>query len=185
MVRPIDVGQWLIESGEHRALHMQKIPYFAQVWSLVWTGRPLFEGTFEAWPNGPVNRDIYREFTHCRVNGNIMGADPADLTSDDVMILQSVSRFYGPMVGDLIADTSHDSAWSAARGSLPPKAASTRELDLTLALREYSLLAMTSSNVPAKPAGLTPRTFSTVEVATEAARQDMRWAEVHERLAVA
>ena len=39
-------------------LKLQKILYYAQGWSYVWDGVPLFEEEFEAWQYGPVNRQI-------------------------------------------------------------------------------------------------------------------------------
>lgn len=40
-------------------MKLQKLLYLAQGWSLAITGRPLFDGGFEAWSSGPVNREIY------------------------------------------------------------------------------------------------------------------------------
>ncbi|WP_311245432.1 MULTISPECIES: type II toxin-antitoxin system antitoxin SocA domain-containing protein [unclassified Microbacterium] len=40
-------------------MKLQKLLYLAQGWSLAITGRPLFDAEFEAWPSGPVNREIF------------------------------------------------------------------------------------------------------------------------------
>ena len=42
-------------------LKMQKLIYYAYVWALVNTKKPIFEEKFEAWPNGPVLPSLYKE----------------------------------------------------------------------------------------------------------------------------
>lgn len=185
MSRAIDVGQWLLDQGETRALHMQKLSYFAQVWSLVWTGRRLVEGEFEAWPKGPVSRDIYREFTYYRTGYKLANADVSNLDASDEAVLAAVKAHYGSLTGDELVEVSHDEAWAAARGDLPAQVRSTKAIDLTIALREYSRKALMSNDVPRRPGAALCRPFSTVEVLAEAHKQDQRWAVVHERLASA
>lgn len=43
-------------------LHLQKILYYLQAVSLVYTGRLLFSGVIEKWPLGPVVPDVYHEY---------------------------------------------------------------------------------------------------------------------------
>ena len=43
-------------------LVLNKLVYFAQVESLRETGKPLFEDKIEAWPYGPVERNVYFTF---------------------------------------------------------------------------------------------------------------------------
>ena len=188
MARAVDVGQWLIENKSRSigAVACQKLTYFGQVWSLVWNGTRLVEDEFEAWPMGPVAYDLYRDFTHNRPQcGDIAGADAARLTTSDAAVMGSVVKYYGSRNAPSLIDLSHDAAWTAARGGIPTNARSNEELDLTLAVREYSRKALTSTDVPARPTDVAARCFSAAEVAREANRQDQRWASVHERLASA
>ena len=185
MVRAIDVGQWLLDDGENRALHMQKLPYFAQVWSLVWTGQRLIDEEFQAWPKGPVNWDLYRDFTYNRVGSQLPGADSSRLDATATSVIQAVVEHYGPMVGDVLVDVSHDSSWEHARDGLAPHARSNTELDLSLAVREYTRRSILGLDVPARPSGLPPRVVGPRVTLREAERQDMRWAAVHARLAEA
>ena len=46
-------------------LQLQKILYFLQVIHASETGELLFADQFEAWPYGPVIRDVYVEFSDC------------------------------------------------------------------------------------------------------------------------
>ena len=40
---------------------LHKLLYYSQAWHCVWTGEPLFSDTIEAWDNGPVVADLWRE----------------------------------------------------------------------------------------------------------------------------
>lgn len=43
-------------------LKLYKLVYYAQAWYLANLGKLLFEEDIEAWPHGPVVRDLYIEF---------------------------------------------------------------------------------------------------------------------------
>ncbi len=43
-------------------LKLQRLLYFAQGWHLAYFGDPFFEGRFQAWAQGPINREIYDRF---------------------------------------------------------------------------------------------------------------------------
>ncbi len=43
-------------------MKLYKLVYYAQAWHLANYGKPLFEEDIEAWPHGPVVRDLYIEF---------------------------------------------------------------------------------------------------------------------------
>ena len=47
------------EDGDLSALKHQKLLYYIQAWHLAFYGKRAFEGTFQAWIHGPVNREIY------------------------------------------------------------------------------------------------------------------------------
>lgn len=42
-------------------MKLQKLLYYAHAWYLAYNGTPLFEDDFEAWPWGPVVRDVYMQ----------------------------------------------------------------------------------------------------------------------------
>ena len=42
----------------------QKLSFFAHGYYLASSGVPLIEGSFQAWPFGPVNPTIYEAFKH-------------------------------------------------------------------------------------------------------------------------
>lgn len=43
-------------------MKLYKLVYYAQAWWLAHTGSPLFEEDVEAWPWGPVVRELYGQF---------------------------------------------------------------------------------------------------------------------------
>ena len=47
-------------------LKLQKLLYYIQAWSYGINKRPFFNGDFEAWIHGPVNRDIYNRFNRTK-----------------------------------------------------------------------------------------------------------------------
>ena len=42
-------------------MKLQKLLFYAHAWRLALSGKPLFEEDFEAWPWGPVVRDVYSQ----------------------------------------------------------------------------------------------------------------------------
>ena len=46
-------------------MKLQKLVYFAHAWWLANKNEPLFGEDVEAWPWGPVVRNIYTEFSNC------------------------------------------------------------------------------------------------------------------------
>ena len=45
-------------------LKLQKLLYYVQAWSYGINKKPMFDGEFEAWIHGPVNREIYNRFKY-------------------------------------------------------------------------------------------------------------------------
>tara|TARA_Y100000815_G_scaffold226694_5_gene214868 strand:- start:9997 stop:10506 length:510 start_codon:yes stop_codon:yes gene_type:complete len=63
------VANWFLEKSWSEPdvppcdqLKLYKLVYFAQAWFLANFDKPLFEEDIEAWPHGPVVRDLYIEF---------------------------------------------------------------------------------------------------------------------------
>ncbi|MBO6549694.1 MAG: SocA family protein [Rhizobiales bacterium] len=66
----MDVANWFLnkcwQEGEGipqcDQLKLYKLVYYAHAWYLAFTGTALFDEDVEAWPHGPVVRDLYIEF---------------------------------------------------------------------------------------------------------------------------
>lgn len=53
-------------------MKLQKLLFYAHAWNLAFTGLPLFQEDIEAWPWGPVVKDVYYQ-TRCFGRGPIGG----------------------------------------------------------------------------------------------------------------
>ena len=56
-------------------LTLQRLLYFAQGWHLAFYGGPFFEGRFQAWAQGPINREIYDRFASRPLDSQVSAAD--------------------------------------------------------------------------------------------------------------
>lgn len=67
-------------------MKLQKLVYYAHAWWLAQTGQPLFEEDVEAWPWGPVIRNLYVDFKE-NGRGPIRGTRATQLqrTGENIM----------------------------------------------------------------------------------------------------
>jgi uncharacterized phage-associated protein len=126
---------------------LQKIVYFTQAWHLAWTGRPLFDEPFEAWPNGPVVRSVYRENRYSELPSSV------DLDEETRSIIEAVVEHYCQFDTDtLIALTHADAPWIEARKGIAPGQPSRRPLDEKTMLDFYTAKALTGLDMPRRRA---------------------------------
>ena len=91
-------------------MQLQKLVYLAHGWNLAVNGDPLIEDSFEAWDFGPVARRLYsalRKYGSGQVTdrlrwgddtnfpGDDAGLATADLTHDEVAVIDRVWETYG------------------------------------------------------------------------------------------
>ena len=77
-------------------MKLLKLLYYAQAWSLVWDGQPLFADRIEAWDDGPVVRSLWAERKHLQAPPI---GDPGTLTDAQKATVLEVVRFYGKFEG--------------------------------------------------------------------------------------
>lgn len=153
----MDVAQHVYDRyGWVDAWKLEKLVYYTQAWHLAWDGRPLFEQEFEAWPDGPVSRDLHRENKYGRkhtLDPVLPDADSSALTSHERQIVDAVLDFYGGLSTQELIDLTHkDSPWVVARGNLPPKAPSSIKLSVAEMRRCYTAKAVSGqADVPKAP----------------------------------
>ncbi len=78
-------------------LKLNKLCYYAQGWSLVVLGSPLFEEEIQAWDYGPVVPEVYHTYKVCGKNPIGEPADSFDesrLTADELNLLVDVFNSY-------------------------------------------------------------------------------------------
>ena len=112
----LDVAEYILRRKPGvSTLKLQKLCYYAQAWSLVWDGEPLFGEKVQAWANGPVVRELYDahkgEFRVRSVDG-----DPDALRPEAVETVEAVLEAYGDKEGEFLSELTHsESPWRSAR----------------------------------------------------------------------
>ncbi|RFA07673.1 hypothetical protein B7R21_16020 [Subtercola boreus] len=115
----------------------QKLVYLSNAWSLAWTGKPLTANPFEAWVNGPVERELWKLQRY-----SFVPKYEGQLSAEDRELIDSVLAAYSGMSALELVEISHESPWLAARGDTPPKVPSSAVVDAKLVREHYSRLAM-------------------------------------------
>lgn len=116
MAKVLDVANFFIDIANTAEddcitnLRVNKLLYFAQAWSLVRLGKPLFEEDFQAWKFGPVVPSIYQEFKDYGKNNidSVKGDYSIDsFTEDELDLLMDVLREYGQYSSPALVDITH------------------------------------------------------------------------------
>lgn len=86
-------------------LKIQKLLYYAQVYSLVRYKRRLFNNHFEAWVHGPVCPEVYARYQNIKKNESIIESKKDDynygLSQYALAILNKILNFYGRFSGEI------------------------------------------------------------------------------------
>ena len=124
-------------------LKLQKLLYYVQAWSYGINKKPLFEGEFEAWVHGPVNRDIYNRFNPTKFlysEINIEDCNDKDvvLSSDESEFVDFILENYMKYSGAELERLSHnETPWIKTRGDLPVNAPCTKVIKHELMIDYY------------------------------------------------
>ena len=119
----------LSEAKEHmNVLKLQKLMYYVQAWSLAFYGKPLFQGKFQAWVHGPVNRLLYDRFVATKsLYSDITqedvrsGFDGSKIPEDARSHIESVLEVYAGYTGSQLEDMTHrEEPWVKARDGRSP-----------------------------------------------------------------
>lgn len=120
---------------------LQKLVYYAQVWSLVLNKEKLFSERIEAWVHGPAIPVLYKRFKSFE-------ASPIKLDTSQVIfsftkaqkkVLDSVWMVYGKYEASYLEALTHSELpWREARNDLPTSQASNSLIDLNLAKEFYA-----------------------------------------------
>lgn len=135
-----DVAVYILrEQGRMSAMKLQKLVFYSQAWHLVWEEEPLFRENFEAWANGPVVRELYRE--HRRqfevTAKTFPDGNPARLTKVEKETIDAVLKSYGKLKAFELSEMTHrEPPWRDARKGVAPGAACTNVITKA-AMAEY------------------------------------------------
>ena len=114
-----DVANWFLKKEPMTHKKLQKLCYYAQAWNQALNGKNMFNGDFEAWVHGPVNRTLWDRLKYLGYNNvppNTFSSCAKKLSEQDESILESVWNTYGRFSGfDLERLTHQERPWIEAR----------------------------------------------------------------------
>lgn len=105
-------------------LKLQKLLYYIQAWSYGINKRPMFNGEFEAWIHGPVNREIYNRFNSTKFLYSEIELEDCKnknvhLSSDDAEFIDFILENYLKYSGAELERLSHtEKPWIKTRNKL-------------------------------------------------------------------
>ena len=126
-------------------LKLQKLLYYVQSWHLALENSTIFDGKFQAWVHGPVNREVYDRFVaEYSLYTPILFEKLTDCNSDfsripneDKLFIDEVLDAYAGFSGDQLEELSHrESPWKNARVGLREGERSERYIEES-DMREY------------------------------------------------
>lgn len=183
-----DVGQLIYDKlGWVDSWKLQKLTYYVQCWGLVWDGDEVFGERFEAWPDGPVSRELHRVNKYHKPAGpwgtDLPNADVGRLTSRQKDVVSAVLAHYGNKTKQELIDLTHgETPWLEARGGIPATARCEDEISVKSMRNAYSIQAICSKEVPAAPAVLQTEPAALSDEAVD--REIARWSHTLEWLSV-
>lgn len=105
-------------------LKLQKLLYYVQAWSYGINQKPMFQGDFEAWIHGPVNRNIYNRFSstkylYSEINITDCLNKNVKLPDEDAEFIDFILENYSKYSGAELERLSHNEMpWLKTRGNL-------------------------------------------------------------------
>lgn len=144
MVSVFDVAKYILsKKSPITAIKLQKLVYYCQAWSLVWLGEQLFKEDIEAWANGPVVKELFKNYRgeyEIRKMSPFKG-NPRNLSDVQRETIDDVLKFYGDKDSQWLSDLTHmEKPWIEARKGIPSGARSDRKISLEVMKEYYSNL---------------------------------------------
>jgi uncharacterized phage-associated protein len=143
MANVYDVARFILKQhGELSAMKLQKLVYYSQAWNMVWADNVLFENRIEAWKDGPVCPDLWKEHANSFRVTDIAKGNPETLNERERRSINNVLDFYGKESAQWLSDLTHsEDPWLDARRHSAPGERSNAEITPASMMRYYSSLA--------------------------------------------
>ncbi|MDO8740002.1 MAG: DUF4065 domain-containing protein [Candidatus Woesearchaeota archaeon] len=120
---------------------LQKLLYYAQVWSLVLNKEKLFPERIEAWVHGPAVPIVYRRFKSFEFNPIQIDTSSAsfDFSKRQSDLLDSIWSVYGKYNAEYLEALTHSELpWQEARKDISVSESSSNIISLTTAQKFYA-----------------------------------------------
>lgn len=143
--RALSVARYFLRLAEQEeepapltALHIQKLLYYAQGWSLAIRDTPMFVERIEAWAYGPVVPEVYTKFrSYSRDRISPTESSDEGLTKEQRQFLKCIWQAYKSYSALKLSDMTHEEApWKITRKGLSREARCERPISHK-AMREY------------------------------------------------
>lgn len=128
MLSAKEIAQFFIQLAEQEPepellthLHVQKLLYYAQGWSLAWNRQPLFDEPIEAWKHGPVVRCVWKEYKE--YGNRPLSSEDRVVAPDesDSRLIRAVWESYKKYSATELRNMTHDeSPWRESWGDRSP-----------------------------------------------------------------
>ena len=138
-LKAVDVGHYFIGlANQHKKQitnkKLQKLVYYAQVWSLTLYDKKLYDEAIEAWVHGPAIRSLYNEykkFGFDPIKEEIEISEIGKISGETKQLLDRIWKVYGNLdAGYLEMLTHSEEPWQKAREGLQDHESSHNEISL-------------------------------------------------------
>lgn len=132
------VGKYFYNKNNNLTeIQIQKLTYYAYVWSMALRDEKIFDEKPQAWVHGPVFRTLYDSM---RKNDFIQSTDE-DITPKNKEFFDMIYNLYGKYSGNQLENMTHmEEPWIVARKDLKPNERSNEELNDDLIKSYYKSL---------------------------------------------
>lgn len=140
-VKVIDVADYVLQKlGTTSAMKLQKLVYYSQAWHLVWRDSALFDEPIQAWVNGPVVPELYRQHQRLfRLDPGFFKGNPSAIPDESKQVIDQVLSFYGSKDAQWLSTLTHmEEPWKQARIGLLDGERGSHEITLQSMAEYYS-----------------------------------------------
>lgn len=144
-VRALDVAMYFIHLSnlEKKSItnkKLQKLVYYAQVWSLVINKEKLYNERIEAWVHGPAIPKLYPKFKHFGFSPILIDTNETTFSFSTAQknLLNNIWKVYGKYNAEYLEALTHSELpWQEAREGLELAQASDNAINLETAKAFY------------------------------------------------
>ena len=154
-ISALDVSKYFIlKSNEDNSAitnkKLQKLLYYAQVWSLVKNDKKLFPERIEAWVHGPAIPVVYRKyktFGFNNISEDLSNFSVSIFSKKEIKLLENIWNVYGKYTAEYLEALTHsETPWQKARKDLAAHKSSSNIISLKLAKSFYNDLLKKTRN---------------------------------------
>jgi uncharacterized phage-associated protein len=120
---------------------LQKLVYYAQVWSLVLNNERLFNEQIEAWVHGPAVPSLYRKFKQFEFNPIVLDTSKIQFSFSEkqMRLLDNIWNVYGKYTSSYLEALTHSELpWQEARANISSVEPSSKKINLKTAKDYYA-----------------------------------------------